>query len=130
MRLRHTFDAESAAIIEDHPAFNEAMLASRPPLDKKTGGTAGGTQHQQELPDRGDEDGPARPGKGRGRGRRRPGKRQRETASADQDHDQDWRRGRWGARPTTAGTTAMTAAPAAGASGSVPDRWGSESDRL
>ena len=96
MRLGHTFDAESAAIIEDHPAFNEAMLASRPPPDKKTGGTAGGTQHQQELPDRGDEDGPARPGKGRGRGRRRPGKRQRETASADQDHDQDWRRGRWG----------------------------------
>ena len=96
MRLGHTFDAESAAIIEDHPAFNEAMLASRPPVGKKPGGTAGGTQHQQELPDRGDEDGPARPGKGRGRGRRRPGKRQRETASADQDHDQDWRRGRWG----------------------------------
>ena len=79
-----------------HSAFNEAMLASRPPPDKKTGGAVGGTQHQQELPDRGDEDGPARPGKGRGRGRRRPGKRQRETASADQDHDQDWRRGRWG----------------------------------
>ena len=57
MRLGRTFDAESAAIIEDHPAFNEAMLASRPPPDKKTGGTAGGTQHQQELPDRGDEDG-------------------------------------------------------------------------
>ena len=75
----HTFDAESAAIIEDHPAFNEAMLASRPPVGKKPGGTAGGTQHH----------GPAR-------GRRRPGKRQRETASADQDHDQDWRRGRWG----------------------------------
>ena len=72
------------------------MLASRPPVGKQPGGTAGGTQHQQELPDRGDEDGPARPGKGRGRGRRRPGKRQRETASANQDHDQDWRRGRWG----------------------------------
>ena len=96
MRLGHSFDAESAAIIEDRPAFNEAMLASRPPVGKQPGGTAGGTQHQQELPDRGDEDGPARPGKGRGRGRRRPGKRQRETASADQDHDQDWRRGRWG----------------------------------
>ena len=66
MRLGHTFDAESAAIIEDHPAFNEAMLASRPPVGKQPGGTAGGTQHQQELPDRGDEDGPARPGKGRG----------------------------------------------------------------
>ena len=117
MRLGHTFDAESAAIIEDHPAFNEAMLASRPPVGKKPGGTAGGTQHQHELPDRGDEDGPARPGKGRGRGRRRPGKRQRETASADQDHDQDWRRGRWG-RQADDGGADHNDAPAAGASGS------------
>ena len=116
-RLGHTFDAESAAIIEDHPAFNEAMLASRPPV-KQPGGTAGGTQHQQELPDRGDEDGPARPGKGRRRGCRRPGKRQRETASADQDHDQDWRRGRWGRQADDGGADHNERGSAAGASGS------------